>query len=124
MRAAGDRAIRELTLQFDKVELNDLRVSKDEIDAASRALSPELKKSIQQAAENIRRFHLAQRREPLVIETMPGVTCWRGPKAALEIAAEMCRTLVPDANCDFRGADTVAKQQRASSIEPMGGCAR
>ena len=40
VRAGGDTALRELTLQFDGAELSDLRVSKAEIDAAIAQLSP------------------------------------------------------------------------------------
>jgi histidinol dehydrogenase len=44
---------------------------------ARQNVSGELKKAIQTAADNIAKFHSAQKREPLVVETMPGVKCWR-----------------------------------------------
>lgn len=77
VKKTGDQAIRELTLQFDKVEVRDLLVTREDIAEAGRNLLPSLSTAIRQAAENIRKFHSAQRRDTTVIETMPGVKCWR-----------------------------------------------
>lgn len=73
----GDRAVKRYTLQFDKATIEDLRVSPEEISAASGQLSEALKESILLAKDNIEKFHAAQRGEVKVIETMPGVACWR-----------------------------------------------
>src|SRR5205085_2095544 len=40
-------------------------------------LSTELKNAILQAKNNIEKFHRAQLLPPEIIETMPGVACWR-----------------------------------------------
>jgi histidinol dehydrogenase len=77
VKKSGDDALKELTLQFDKVSVEDIAVTKTEIDEAVKSLSPSLKNSIAQAAENIRKFHKAQQKEELEVETMPGVVCWR-----------------------------------------------
>ncbi len=77
VRKGGDNAIRELTLQFDRVTIDDLAVGQREIAQAERALSGELKEAIRIAADNIKKFHAAQRRKPMEVETMPGVRCWR-----------------------------------------------
>lgn len=77
VRNSGDEALREITLQFDKVALDSIRVPDAEISVAGENLHAELKAAIQQAAANIKTFHAAQRREPLKVETMPGVSCWR-----------------------------------------------
>jgi len=77
VKISGDAALKEFTLQLDKVRIEKLRVSKEEIDKASTEINDDLKKAIQIAADNIRKFHDAQRREVLFIETMPGVLCWR-----------------------------------------------
>jgi histidinol dehydrogenase len=37
----------------------------------------ELQRAIRTAASNIEKFHAAQKRESVPIETMPGVSCWR-----------------------------------------------
>ena len=79
VRDTGDTALVELTKKFDKVDLNvaQLEVSTDELDAAEAQLSDELKAAIRQAYANIRRFHEQQRQPIEKVETMPGVTCWR-----------------------------------------------
>lgn len=73
----GDEAIRKFTLQFDGAEIADPLVTRAEMDAAEGRLSEELITAIQQAVANITRFHEQQQEKTLVVETMPGVTCWR-----------------------------------------------
>jgi histidinol dehydrogenase len=77
VKANGDEAMRKFTLQFDKAEINDLRVSEEEIDEAEKVLSNELKQAIATAKDNIEKFHAVQLKIPEIIETMPGVLCWR-----------------------------------------------
>lgn len=77
VRKSGDDALLELTAQYDKVQLQSLEVSTAEMEAAGRALSEVLKDAIRTAAANIEKFHAAQRRDVLKVETTPGVHCWR-----------------------------------------------
>jgi histidinol dehydrogenase len=77
VKKSGDNAIRELTLQYDKVSIDQLQVTPQEIEDAKNSLSVALKKSIETAADNITKFHAAQKRDVTRVETMPGVTCWR-----------------------------------------------
>ena len=77
VKKSGDNALRELTLQFDKVNVGNLAVSKEEFQNAEKSLSQPLKDAIKTAAANIEKFHSAQKRESVKIETTPGVTCWR-----------------------------------------------
>lgn len=60
VRQRGDEALKEYSLRFDGVLLEDLRVSSREIEDASAGIDPELGKSIEGAAENIRSFHRRQ----------------------------------------------------------------
>lgn len=74
----GDEALRKLTLQFDKVELTSLQVTAHEIQQAYARIDDSLKKAIEVATHNIRKFHQAQQPEKTEkIETQPGVVCWR-----------------------------------------------
>ncbi len=73
----GDAAIKKYTQQFDRVDLDNFTVSENEINEAADYLSDELKQAIRQAAKNIQSFHEKQIVEVEVIETMPGVQCWR-----------------------------------------------
>ncbi len=77
VRQSGDAALNELTLQFDKVSLENIQVTPSEIDEAVSTLPSSLKTAILSATKNIELFHAAQKREVTVVETMPGVTCWR-----------------------------------------------
>jgi histidinol dehydrogenase len=79
VKANGDAALRKYTLQFDKVTLTDIRVTTAEFEAADAILDESLKNAIRQAALNIEAFHRAQVESVTMIETMPGVQCWRKP---------------------------------------------
>ncbi|MBB3170927.1 histidinol dehydrogenase [Parvibacter caecicola] len=60
VRAEGDAALRQLTLKFDGVEVEQLRVSEEEIAAARAAVAPETLAALQKAADQIREFHERQ----------------------------------------------------------------
>lgn len=73
----GNRAVKKYTTDFDKVTLNHFAVTTDEIEEAEALLSDDLKSAIKQAATNIEAFHIKQLSQPEIIETMPGIQCWR-----------------------------------------------
>ncbi len=77
VKKKGDRAVKKYSKEFDGVSLRKLQVSDKEIKEAEQLLSDELKQAIQQAATNIRLFHEKQITAVEIIETMPGVQCWR-----------------------------------------------
>ena len=77
VQSKGDAALKELTARFDGVEIDEMAVSAKEIEEAKNQVSSELKSAILQAAANIEKFHDAQQKEPLKVETMPGVFCYR-----------------------------------------------
>lgn len=72
----GDNALQYYTSKFDGVELNDFKVTPEEIEKAINEVSEELKAAIQQAKSNIEKFHLSQKEEIKKIETISGVECW------------------------------------------------
>lgn len=73
----GDGAVKQFTEKFDGVLLNDFVVTEKEFIESAALLSVELKQAIEQAAANITLFHKKQVSEVEIIETMPGVKCWR-----------------------------------------------
>jgi len=77
VRKSGDEALKEITLQFDKVCIDNIQVTQTEIDQAIALVPPSLKTAILSAARNIETFHASQIRQVKMVETMPGVTCWR-----------------------------------------------
>jgi histidinol dehydrogenase len=79
VKANGDAALIKYTQQFDKVTLTDILVSPEEFSVADASLDESLKDAIRRAAANIEAFHRPQLEEVKMVETMPGVQCWRKP---------------------------------------------
>ena len=77
VKADGDAALKKYTWFYDRIRINELVVSQEEIDNSEQLISDELKNAIQFAAKNIEKFHRAQKVESEIIETTKGVTCWR-----------------------------------------------
>lgn len=75
VRSEGDAALFELTEKFDRVKPASLRASREEMDAAAARLSETMKQALEQAYNNISKFHKAQKAQPIKVETMPGVVC-------------------------------------------------
>ncbi|HLV42089.1 MAG TPA: histidinol dehydrogenase [Brumimicrobium sp.] len=73
----GDQALKEYALKFDNVKIEELLVSKKEIEQAIYLVPQELKDAIQIAYANIYKFHKSQQVAEQVIETTKGVKCWR-----------------------------------------------
>ena len=77
VRQEGDRAVRDCTLKFDKVTVDDLRVSASETEEAASSVPGDLKKAINVALENIEKYHRSQLTKEKPVETALGVRCWR-----------------------------------------------
>ncbi|WP_060982830.1 histidinol dehydrogenase [Vibrio splendidus] len=75
VRNEGDAALKELTAKFDGVTPESIRVSSSEIEEACARLTPEMKQALEQAYNNIAKFHEAQKPQPIKVETQPGVVC-------------------------------------------------
>ena len=73
VRQNGDKALLEYTARFDKATLSDMRVSAEEIDEAVDAVEPEFVEILKKAAANIRKFHMAQKRQSFIINDTDGV---------------------------------------------------
>ncbi|TQK63138.1 histidinol dehydrogenase [Brevibacillus sp. AG162] len=63
VRQQGDEALRYYTERFDRVLLQNFRVSEGEFAEASELVSPHVKAALEEAAENIRAFHERQVRQ-------------------------------------------------------------
>lgn len=77
VQANGEEAVAKYTKQFDKVVLENLYVSKKELQDAAAVISQELKEAIQLAKKNIHAFHLAQKTTRITVATTEGVDCWQ-----------------------------------------------
>ncbi len=77
VKEGGDKAVRKMTKDFDGVKIKKLLVSEKEIQQAVATVADELKEAITIAAGNITAFHQSQLLSESLVETMPGVKCWR-----------------------------------------------
>ncbi len=77
VKLGGDTILKKYTNQFDKVNLDNLLVSEDEIKEAKELISEDLKAAIQLAKSNIEVFHTAQKTGRVEVETTTGVSCWQ-----------------------------------------------
>lgn len=73
----GDKAVKDYAKKFDPSSPENLLVSETEIQSAIKKVSDELKSAIDVAIKNIEKFHANQKFSESVVETMPGVKCWR-----------------------------------------------
>jgi histidinol dehydrogenase len=73
VRTRGDAAVRDYTLQFDRVKLNAFRATPKQLNAALKAADPSLKKILEQAAANIERFHRFELEKSFFYEDGDGV---------------------------------------------------
>lgn len=73
----GDQALINYTKKFDGITLEHLQVSPSEIKEAIDRLDTALKNAIHTAINNITVFHSSQKEKSSIVETMPGVACWR-----------------------------------------------
>lgn len=71
----GDQALIALNNKFDKVQIQQIKLTQDAIKAATARVKPELKQAMQLAVSNIEKFHQAQVKSAMTVETMPGVKC-------------------------------------------------
>ncbi len=77
VRRRGDKALLRFAFEYDHAELKSLVVTEEEMDAAEKMVSDDLKAAIHQAVKNISKFHEAQVQKELRMDTMKGVTCYR-----------------------------------------------
>lgn len=73
----GDDSLKEFALKFDKVALERLYLEKEDIAALASTITRDQQRALEIAFQNIHKFHSSQLRRERVVETMPGVECWR-----------------------------------------------
>ncbi len=73
VRANGDEAVRRLTKKFDGADLQDFRVTEEEIDEAVASVGEDLMAVLREAKENIEAYHKEQVRKSWIREFRPGV---------------------------------------------------
>ena len=77
VRQRGDEAVKAYEQKFDKVELESLAVTEEEMEEAEKLVSNELRDAIILAHHNIKVFHVSQRFVGQKVKTQEGVICWQ-----------------------------------------------
>jgi histidinol dehydrogenase len=77
VRARGDEALREMAERFDGVRLASVEVPRERWDRALAGLDPALRRALERAAANIRRFHAAQLPTDVTLQVEAGVRITR-----------------------------------------------
>lgn len=77
VRLRGDEAVLEYEERFDRVQLNTLEVSEEEMRNAETLVSNELKEALILAHKNIEKFHRAQQFQQDPVCVTEGVQCWQ-----------------------------------------------
>ena len=73
VRANGDAALLKYAEKFDHVKLDGLRVTEAELAEGLAAVDPDFITTLEMAADNIRRFHAAQKHKDFVLTDRPGI---------------------------------------------------
>ncbi len=69
----GDKAVSFYTEKFDKVKINNFKVSEEEILSAITLVEPEFIEILKKAAKNIEKFHKAQKRNGFELKEENGI---------------------------------------------------
>lgn len=77
IKAQGDAAVRMYEEKFDYVSLQDLAVTDAEIQEAEQLVDADLKAALEQAHQNIRKFHASQKFQAEHVQVTDGVECWQ-----------------------------------------------
>ncbi|MFP4526049.1 MAG: histidinol dehydrogenase [Bacteroidales bacterium] len=71
----GDKALKKYTKALDGAEITEIQLNREELADAENKIDKQLKKAINEASENIKKFHNAQMPKDVEIETTPGILC-------------------------------------------------
>ena len=77
VKVNGDKALIQYTKKFDNVDLKEISFDLERIDISEIDIDPELKESIDNAFNNIYKFHESQLFVSKKIETSKEVFCWQ-----------------------------------------------
>lgn len=121
VRERGDAAVRELTARFDGADLppERLRVSREEIRAATRGLEPSLSKALDTAMDNVERVARASLREGTTVSLPQGQQV-----EIAELPVRRAAAYVPGGRAPY--ASTVvmcAVTARVAGVEELAVCA-
>ena len=77
VKKKGDLALKQYSRKFDRVDIENFQVSSKEIENGINTIPNDLKDKIKISQKNIEKFHSSQVQPTQIVETSPGVKCWR-----------------------------------------------
>lgn len=77
VRHNGDKALKDFAAKYDQVHLDKLYLDQEEIESLAATIQRDQQRALEIAFQNIHKFHSSQTKRERVVETMPGVKCWR-----------------------------------------------
>lgn len=95
VKEKGDEALKEMALKFDKVKLDSIKLSQEQIDDLALKVDDELQEAIKIAYKNIYKFHKAQETQSIKVQTFDGVTCKIITRAIEKVALYIPGGLAP-----------------------------
>src|SRR6185369_13704727 len=73
VRVRGDRALIEYAARFDKVRLEELRISVEQLRSYAARIDERVVKALREAIRNVRAFHERQVEESWIMNATPGI---------------------------------------------------
>ncbi|HJY30029.1 MAG TPA: histidinol dehydrogenase, partial [Pyrinomonadaceae bacterium] len=73
VRVRGDRALIEYAARFDKVRLEELRISVEQLRSYAARIDERVVKALREAIRNVRAFHERQVEESWIMNVTPGI---------------------------------------------------
>jgi histidinol dehydrogenase len=77
VKKTGNDAVNSFSLQFDGTGFDGKSVKPEEFLKAEDTLDKKLKSAMLRSAENISKFHRNQQSAESIVESQPGIRCWR-----------------------------------------------
>lgn len=77
VRQQGNVSLINYAAKFDQVQLEKLYLDKAEIEELAMTITRDQQRALEIAFQNIHKFHSVQNKRERIVETMPGVKCWR-----------------------------------------------
>jgi len=131
VRRGGDRSLRRYAERWDGLDAKQsLRVSEEEMATAGRAISPALRKSLRQAAQNIRRFCEWQKPKSWMrtrggvslgqmVRPLESVGCYI-PGGRYPLASTVLMTVIPAQVADIKNIRVVSPKPSVEVLAAAG----
>lgn len=77
VKSKGDNALRDFSIKYDKIKIDNFRVTKEEMSEALQRTPLSLLQSLKKARAIIQKFHRSTLSMAKPVQTVPGISVWR-----------------------------------------------